>query len=271
MLCEQVHTFEQCDVAVLVFQGMPYFRACDVTSALGYTDSAQAIRKNVNSIYVKTQDEFREVVSGAPSDDVSPGPNDENASTNLFTKGRGFKKPLYISEPGVYELIWHSKKPEALRFRQWIVEDVLPEIRKTGKFVRNEQMSLMCETDLHYKVIAFIRRFFDDAIIVAGLGELQDTSEKRIDAWKKGYTAGQPDILILNRTRKASGLAIELKTPLCQRNPSLQQEAFLKALQTNTFETLISNCYDEIVVKILEYREAVRRCIPRKRARSSVE
>ena len=225
----------------------------------------------MNSIYVKTQDELREAVSCSPSDDVSLGQNDVNSSTCLFMKGRGFKKPLYISEPGVYELIWHSRKPEALRFRQWIVEDVLPEIRKTGKFLRNEQVSLMCETDLHYKVLAFIRRFFDEAIVVAGLGELQDTSEKRIDAWKKGYAAGQPDILILNRTRKASGLAIELKTPLSQRFPSPKQEAFLQTLQENTFETLISNCYDEIVVKILEYRESVRRCIPKSKMCSSVE
>ena len=108
----------------------------------------------------------------------------------------------------------HSKKPEALRFHRWLVEEVLPEIRKTGKYMKQQQMSLMCETDLHYKVINFIRKFFAEAVIVPGLGELQDTDAKRIDAWKKGYKSGQPDILILNRTRNASGLAIELKTPL---------------------------------------------------------
>jgi len=78
--------------------------------------------------------------------------------------------------------MWHSKKPEALRFRQWLVEEVLPEIRRTGGYVRNQPVSLMCETDLHYKVVHFLRRFFAEAVMVPGLGELQDTSEKRIDS-----------------------------------------------------------------------------------------
>ena len=31
-----------------------------------------------------------------------------------------------------------------------------------------------------------MRRFYPDAIIIAGLGENQDTPEKRIHSWKKG-------------------------------------------------------------------------------------
>ena len=54
MLSEQVHTFEEHDVTVIMFQGEPYFRAVDVTRALGYTDSAQALRKNAQNINVKT-------------------------------------------------------------------------------------------------------------------------------------------------------------------------------------------------------------------------
>jgi len=51
------------------------------------------------------------------------------------------------------------------------------------------------ETDLHYKVVQYIRRFHSNAILVAGLGENQDTPAKRIDSWRKGYTKGQPDIM----------------------------------------------------------------------------
>lgn len=43
------------------------------------------------------------------------------------------------------------------------------------------------ETDLHCKVVHFIRKFYPEAVIVAGLGELQDTRAKRINSWKKGY------------------------------------------------------------------------------------
>lgn len=54
------------------------------------------------------------------------------------------------------------------------------------------------ETDLHCKVVQYIRRFYPEAIIVAGLGENQDTPAKRINSWKKGCQKGQPDIIIMN-------------------------------------------------------------------------
>ena len=260
MLSEQVHTFEQKDVSVTICKGIPYFRACDVTCALGYVDSTQAVRKNVNEKYIRTLTELRDEASG----DILSG-------RQFIPEVPVGRPPLYISEPGVIELVWHSKKPEALRFRQWVLEEVLPEIRKTGRYVRYEQMSLMNETDLHYKVVDFVRKHFPEAIIVAGLGELQDTEEKRIAAKRKGYTKGQPDILILNKTRYYSGLALELKTPLGCGTTSAEQDAFLNALKKNKFETLLSYTYDEIVVKIIEYREAARRCTPRRKARSSAD
>jgi prophage antirepressor-like protein len=251
MLSERVQTFEQHDVSIVVCKGIPYFRASDVAFALGYANSKQAVRKNVNEKYIRTLTELRSDASGGLvySRDFTPE----------VAMGR---PPLYISEPGVIELVWHSKKPEALRFRQWVLEEVLPEIRKNGSYVRHEQVSLMNETDLHYKVVDFVRKYFPEAILVAGLGELQDTDPKRLSAYRKGYTRGQPDILILNRTRKNSGLAIELKTPLGCGKTSPDQDAFLKALQQNKYETILSCIYDDIVVKIIEYREAARRCDP---------
>ena len=251
MLSERLHTFERHDVSVVVCKGIPYFKASDVASALGYANTKQAVRKNVNGKYIRTLTELRSEASGGLgySSDLTPE----------VVVGR---PPLYISEPGVIELVWHSKKPEALRFRQWVLEEVLPEIRRTGSYVRHEQLSLMNETDLHYKVVDFVRKHFAEAIIIAGLGELQDTDAKRISSKRKGYTKGQPDILILNRTRTSNGLAIELKTPLGCGTTSPEQDAFLNMLKKNKFETLLSCIYDDIVVKVIEYREAARRCDP---------
>ena len=53
-------------------------------------------------------------------------------------------------------------------------------------------------TDLHYKVVDLIRKYYPDTILVAGLGENQDTENKRLDSSKKGYMRGQPDLLVLN-------------------------------------------------------------------------
>lgn len=40
----------------------------------------------------------------------------------------------YISESGLYRLIFTSNKESAERFRTWIATDVLPQIRKTGAY-----------------------------------------------------------------------------------------------------------------------------------------
>ena len=267
MLNEQVHTFEHHDVSSIVFQGIAYFRTTDITSALGYANGSQAVRAHVNKDYVKS---LAELTGDIPVV-LCPKENDRNAVRTVPGKVEGFKSPLFIREYGVYDLIMHSKKPEAMRFHRWVVEEVLPEIRRTGKYMREQQMSLMNETDLHYKVVDFIRNFFPEAIIIAGLGELQDTDAKRMSSKRKGYTKGQPDILVLNRTRTRNGLAIELKTPLGIGTTSDEQQVSLDRLKKNKFETLLSHTYDEIVVKIIEYREAARRCIPKRRMSSAVD
>ena len=75
-------------------------------------------------------------------------------------------------------------------------------------------MIMICnETNLHYKVVDLIRKFYPDSILVAGLGENQDTEGKRLDSYKKGYVRGQPDLMVLNYHKDFEGLGIEFKSP----------------------------------------------------------
>ena len=257
MTVEQIFPFGQRDVAVYVSKGVPYFRAIDVTCILEYKNSSKTIRTHVPDKYTKTKQELDEETCDSTT---------VNVPNRYINKKQTGKSPLYICEPGVYALAFRSNQPHAIQFREWVFEVVLPQIRMKGMYARKQQMFVLNETDLHYKVIEFIRRFWMEANIVAGLGELQDTSIKRIDAWRKGYTKGQPDILILNRTRHSSGLAIELKTPLGCGVTSPNQREFLDNLEKNNYDTFVSNDYDEIVVRILEYRVEARRCIARVKA-----
>ena len=39
-----------------------------------------------------------------------------------------------VSEPGMYEVVIRSDKPEAVAFRRWITSEVLPAIRRTGSY-----------------------------------------------------------------------------------------------------------------------------------------
>jgi prophage antirepressor-like protein len=46
----------------------------------------------------------------------------------------GSKLTNYINEPNLYRLIFRSDKKEAARFRDWVFGEVLPAIRKTGRY-----------------------------------------------------------------------------------------------------------------------------------------
>jgi prophage antirepressor-like protein len=52
---------------------------------------------------------------------------------------RGPREMWCINEPGLYELTWTSRKPEAKRFRRWVKREVLPQIRRTGGYMPTGQ------------------------------------------------------------------------------------------------------------------------------------
>ncbi|HDL3367053.1 TPA: Bro-N domain-containing protein, partial [Mannheimia haemolytica] len=57
------------------------------------------------------------------------------------TKG-GNQELTFINEPNLYRLIIKSRKPEAEKFEAWVFEEVLPQIRKTGKYtLQNSQQN----------------------------------------------------------------------------------------------------------------------------------
>lgn len=41
---------------------------------------------------------------------------------------------MTVNEPGLYSLIFKSRKPEAKLFSRWVTHEVLPQIRKTGSY-----------------------------------------------------------------------------------------------------------------------------------------
>lgn len=57
----------------------------------------------------------------------------------LLTNG-GYQEVKFIPEGDVYRLIAHSRLPAAERFEEWIFDEILPTIRKTGGYVGNEDM-----------------------------------------------------------------------------------------------------------------------------------
>ena len=51
----------------------------------------------------------------------------------------GKKEVTFINEPNLYRIIFRSNKSQAIEFQNWVFEEVLPQIRKTGQYSENEQ------------------------------------------------------------------------------------------------------------------------------------
>lgn len=98
-------------VRVMEINGKTWFMGNDVASALGYSDTAKAIRTHCKGV----------------------------AEMDTPTNG-GIQKVKYISEGDIYRLVVKSKLPKAEKFESWIFDEVLPTIRKTGGYVNDDEL-----------------------------------------------------------------------------------------------------------------------------------
>ena len=114
------------------------------------------------------------------------------------------------------------------------------------------------ETDLHVKVVSFLKKRYPHSIFTATLGENQDTSVKRIESRRKGYLRGSPDLIINNLHKHYTGFAIEFKNANGKGILSDDQSKMLRQYQNNGFKTLVSNDYDYIIEQLIEYFRDVR-------------
>ena len=95
-----------------------WFVADDICKILGYKNTTKAIADHCRKVY--------------DSKDLD-GTN-ELAKKITVDLGDRKRAMIAISEPDLYRLIMRSNMPEARNFERWVVEDVLPQIRKTGKY-----------------------------------------------------------------------------------------------------------------------------------------
>lgn len=217
-----------------------YFKARDVANFLGYADCDQAIRKNVWDCNKITSNDIKKI------------------NTRLAD---GSKKHIYINEVGLYQLVMRSKMHLAIDFQKWVMSDVLPAIRKTGKYKiidksvkANLTFNIQSEYDLHCQVINFIKVHYPNILLTVANGELQnDTFEKRNKSFLTGYQSGTFDLIIMNAHKIFSGFCIEFKSPTGLGVISESQKHMQYKYKLNGYKTLVSNDYNKILIEIVEY------------------
>ena len=246
-----------------------WFIGKDVAKILGFKDSVNALKRHVS-----LENKMIRLIQPKTRGGETPPQQNNTKLKCCPPETRGGETPPHqnnirgkyftmINEPGFYELLFGSKLEFAKKFRQWVFNTVLPSIRKYGYFKmfdnpNNNMFKIENETDLHYKVVQLIRNYYPDSILVAGLGENQDTEDKRLDSYKKGYQRGQPDIMILDYHKDYKGLCIEFKSPTNNYCISESQLKTKEKYKANDYAFIISNDYDYISKKIHKYMSGVR-------------
>ena len=223
-----------------------WFRGKTVASILNYKNTRKAIRDHV-----------------APEDKCSLKIL-KSKGNESFPLKRKTGNTIYINESGLYGLILRSNIDKAKDFQRWVTKDVLPSIRKTGKYEFNNRpykmltFNINTEYDLHKKVVNFIRNNYPKAILLPSLGENQINCNMRIKSYNMGYQKGTCDLLIGNLHLNYTGFGIEFKTPTGYGKLSKEQEMMLQEYENNNYKILVSNDYDEIIKEIILYFQGVR-------------
>ena len=117
------------EIRTIEIDGKPYFVAVDVATALGYATPRDAISRHCKGV----------VKRDTPT-------------------SSGVQQMSYINEGDLYRLIMKSKLPSAEKFESWVMDEVLPTIRKTGGYRKPmstaEQIKLLAlgNTELNERV-----------------------------------------------------------------------------------------------------------------------
>ncbi|UYG15798.1 BRO family protein [Brachybacterium huguangmaarense] len=84
-------------------------------------------------VWFVASDVARVLDLGRTHDAVRGLDDDEKGAESIRTPG-GEQLTTIVSEPGLYQLVMRSRKPEAKPFRRWIAHEVIPAIRRTGQY-----------------------------------------------------------------------------------------------------------------------------------------
>lgn len=98
--------FEENAVRVVTLDEAPWFVAADVCRVLEIVRTDRAVS----------------------------GLDDDEKGTHIVSTLGGRQTLTIVSESGLYALVLRSRKPAAKRFRKWITSQVIPAIRRTGRY-----------------------------------------------------------------------------------------------------------------------------------------
>lgn len=181
------------------------FCANDVTHALEYANGRKAVADHVDSRDILKRDIG--VVTGKKAD-----------GTDAYQ----IVNTTFINESGVYSLIFSSKQERAKEFKHWVTYEVLPSIRKTGKYNANVSSATLNEQ------LQANLTFADWAIKTLNINEASKLGWAKKISDKFGLAAELPDAVNAGTEKPITHAATDL---LKQHNVGISAQAFNRMLE----------------------------------------
>ena len=181
------------NVRTLQIEGKPYFVATDVATALGYSNPRKAIK------------------------DHCKGVTKRDTPTSSGTQSMS-----YINEGDLYRLIMKSKLPSAERFEKWVMEEVLPSIRKNGGYIAGQETLSDDELMAKALLVAQNKIAERDSIIAEKNAQIEQMKPKQIFA----------DSVETSRT---SILVGDLAKLICQNGVQIGQKRLFEWMRQNGY------------------------------------
>ncbi|MDM8108585.1 Bro-N domain-containing protein [Phascolarctobacterium faecium] len=164
------------EVRTIVINEQPFLMLKDVCSILGLTNSS------------KVKERLKE----------------DGVTTSYVIDRLGRKQEAkFINESNLYRLIFQSRKPEAEKFSDWVTSEVLPAIRKTGKYELLPSPDVMADDEF----LDVTKLEMDQRIRIAGI--IASCRRERLPLVAKVLSLDLDDLKIPSLTSEANSAAIE--------------------------------------------------------------
>lgn len=146
-----------------------------------------------------------------PSDALQSLYDDEKTNLgNSYVWSEPGRRPLIISEPGLYRLVMRSRKPEAKDFQRWVTHEVLPSIRKHGIYATETTIDqILADPDFGIRLLTSLKEERAKRIEAENQVKELEPKAKALDDF-----TNVPDALLV---REAAKLLSNAGTPIGEK------------------------------------------------------
>jgi len=147
--------------------------------------------------------------------------SDEKVLHTMDSPG-GNQKLVFVTEAGIYRLIFKSRKPETKEFQRWVCHEVLPAIRKQGAYVKADEG--MSDSDVMERAVNAANEAI--AKLSGKITALQETIEEQ-----------KPKVLLADSISSADTdiLVADLAKILCQNGIGFGEKTLYQWFRDNGY------------------------------------